>query len=68
MVDIDNYVRKINTPFKWKGQVHDEIIFKFKDDNQVPIIKRILLDACDKYLVEGVHMDAAYKVDLTWIK
>lgn len=68
MVEIDNYVRSTGTPFKWKGQVHDEIIFKFKEEGLEHKIAKILTDTCDKYLVEGVHMKCDYHVKSYWCK
>lgn len=68
MVEIDDYITSTKAEFKWKGQVHDEIIFKFKDDELVPKIAKILLDTCDKYLVEGVHMACDYKIKTHWMK
>lgn len=68
MVEIDDYVKSTGTPFKWKGQVHDEIIFKFKEEGLEHKIAKILTDTCDKYLVEGVHMACDYHVNTYWEK
>lgn len=48
-------------------QVHDELVFAFKDDAFPEKVKSVLLDTSNKYL-EGVKMKAGYIVENTWDK
>lgn len=70
MVKINKFIiaNKIDAPFLM--QVHDELVFAFREDINPEFpeqIKKIMLDTANKYL-EGVEMKASYKVEDTWTK
>lgn len=54
--------------FRWKMQVHDEIVFMFKDDDIITEISKILTNTCNKYLIEGIEMKEAHHIDFKWHK
>lgn len=68
MVNIARWLLTTNYEFKWKLQVHDEIVFAFKDDTIVDKIATVLTDTCNQYLIEGIKMKQANHIALTWHK
>jgi DNA polymerase-1 len=68
MVEINKYLIKNNIDGHLLMQVHDELVFAFRDRDEFPEeIKKIMLDTANKYLV-GVEMKASYHVEDTWTK
>lgn len=69
MVNVEDWVvANCEDRFQWLLQVHDEIVFKFLGDNIVPQVEKIITDTCDKYLIEGINMSAAYHINTYWEK
>lgn len=68
IVMIMRWVKANNIPFVLKLQVHDEIVFKFKEQSTVDMVEKIMLDTCNKYLVPEVKMHAAYHIADYWEK
>lgn len=54
--------------FKWKLQVHDEIVFAFLGDDIVPKVEEIVTSTCNLYLADGVEMKCAYHIADFWEK
>lgn len=68
MVNIDKWVRENNIDFRWKLQVHDELVYLFKED-YVPIeIQKIIIDTCNLYLEDNVRMKVASYTGMYWNK
>lgn len=68
IVEVMEWVWANNIDFVLKLQVHDEIVFKFKEQSTVDMVEKIILDTCNKYLVPGVEMKAAYHIADFWEK
>ncbi len=69
MVYVDDYAKEHwKDRFKFKLQVHDEIVFAFLGDDIVPKVEEIITSTCNKYLIEGIEMGCAYHIDTCWMK
>lgn len=68
IVNVVEWAQANNIDFTLKLQVHDEIVFKFKEESTVHKVEEIILDTCNKYLVPEIKMHAAYHIALFWEK
>lgn len=69
MVEANKYIKANNiVDFKWKLQVHDEVVFKHKDRELAPKIAQVIIDTCNLYLEPNVRMKIAGSTGLFWNK
>lgn len=68
IVMVVDWVKANNISFALKLQVHDEIVFKFKEQSTVDMVEKIITDTCNKYLIDGIKMKAAYHIADYWEK
>jgi len=67
----NEYIRPNNLDAHLIMQVHDELVYEFKEELEGTFDKevhRILTDTASRYLAEGVSMGASYHVMDTWHK
>jgi len=62
------YVQLNKIEFKFLMQVHDEIVFMYKEDGVDEIVAKLLTDTCNLYLTKGVTMKCTKHSGLTWHK
>lgn len=67
MVEIHKVIKQNNFDSLLLMQVHDELVYAFKDDNFPKIVHKIMVDTANKYL-DGVEMRASYVTEDTWTK
>lgn len=67
MVLIHRYIKENMLDSILLMQVHDELVYAFKDDSFPEIVKNIMITTANKYL-QGVEMKASYIIRDTWDK
>lgn len=71
MVKIWRWIKTNNIKAWCLLQVHDELVYEFKDIDEdvfASNIKKILCDTCNLYLTDKIKMGAEYKIGPTWTK
>lgn len=70
MVECNKYIKSIGLKdFKWKLQVHDECVFKWRSELDIPnILGKIIMDTCNLYLKNDVKMKIASYTGVYWNK
>jgi DNA polymerase I-like protein with 3'-5' exonuclease and polymerase domains len=72
MVEVQKYVKSIyeipQDKFRWKLQVHDELVYMFKNDHLPETIGKIVTDTCNLYLEPNIRMKISTYVGIYWNK
>lgn len=71
IVVIDKWIMDNNIDGNLLLNVHDELVYRYPDtmdESFPPMVKKLLLETANKYLVPGVFMDAEYHIAKTWLK
>lgn len=70
IVVIDRFIRLYKLDIKLVMQVHDEVVYKYHESLE-PIVTRIvdiMRKVANKYLIDGITMNASYELKNSWTK
>ncbi len=70
MVFIYRWARLYRLDIRFLGQVHDELIYDFPEDQEwiAEKLRQLMCNAAKRYLIDEISMDAECKVGYSWLK
>jgi DNA polymerase-1 len=66
--EIDKYIIDNNVDAILLLQVHDELVYKHKDEKFGEVVAKIMKETANKYLNGIIHMNAEYDTLRCWTK